>query len=113
MMDEPDYYKWKGDESTSPEISHTKIITFDSDWVVPYNGIWYFVCDNSFSSTTSKGVATTITKHWTETFYRQVTRYRPLVPQYLGVIVLLGGVLTLIMGKIVKEAPVSRRKRRH
>ncbi len=87
--------------------------TFDSDWVVPYNGTWYFVCDNSFSSATSKGVATDISKHWTETFYRQVTRDRPLVPQYLGFSFLFGGVVALIVGEMVEETPRCMKRQSH
>jgi len=101
VMDEPNYNIWKAGESASPEISRTSITTYDRDWVVPYDGTWYFVYDNTFGSA-SKDVTAVVTKHWTETYYRQATVYRPLIPSefsYLGVAVLLGGVAALIMGK--------------
>jgi len=113
VMDEPNYNVWKVGESASPEISRTSITTYDGDWVVPYDGTWYFVYDNTFGST-SKDITTIITKHWTETYYRQATVYRPLIPSefsYLSVAVLLGGVATFIMGKTAKEAPVSKSAR--
>jgi len=108
VMDEPNYNIWKAGESASPEISRISITTYDSDWVVPYDGTWFFVYDNTFGSA-SKDVTTVVTKHWTETYYRQTTVYRPLIPSefsYLSVAVLLGGVVTLIVGKTAK-APVS------
>jgi len=108
VMDEPNYNKWKAGESASPEISRTSITTYDSDWVVPYDGTWYFVYDNTYGSA-SKDVSAIVTKHWTETYYRQITVYRPLIPSqfsYLSVAVLLGGVVALIVGKTAK-APVS------
>jgi len=101
VMDEPNYNLWKAGESASPEISRTSITTYDSDWVVPYDGTWYFVYDNTYGSA-SKDVTTIITKHWNETYYRQATVYRTLIPSeysYVSVIVLLGGVAALIMEK--------------
>ena len=110
VMDEPKYNIWKTGESVSPEISRTSITTYDSDWVVPYDGTWYFVYDNTYGSA-SKDVTTVVTKHWTETYYRQTTVYRPLIPSdfsYLSVAVLLGGVASLVMGITAKEAPISK-----
>jgi len=101
VMDELNYSMWKADESASPEISRINITTYDSDWVVPYDGTWYFVYDNAFGSA-SKDVTALVTKHWTETYHRPTTVYRPLIPSewsYLGVAVLLGGVTALIMEK--------------
>jgi len=114
VMDESNYGMWNAGESASPQISRTNITAFDDDWVVPYDGTWYFVYDNSFGSVSSKDVTTIITKHWTETAYREVTEYRSLIPSefsYLSVAVLLGGVATFIMGKTAKEAPVSKSAR--
>lgn len=102
VMDEPNYNIWKAGESASPEISRTSISTYDGDWVVSYNGTWYVVYDNTLSSVSSKDVTAVITKHWTETHYRQATVYRPLIPSewsYLGFAVLFGGVAALTMGK--------------
>lgn len=112
VMDESSYLNWENDEAASPQISRTRTSTFDIDWAVPYSGTWHFVFDNSFSSTASKDVTTNITKHWTETLYRQVTRYEPLISPYVGAVILLGGALVLIVGKAVK-APASRHRRRH
>jgi len=101
VMDEPNYSRWKAGESASPQISRANMTSFEDDWVVPYDGTWYFVYDNTYGST-SKDVTTTVTKHWTEIYYRQATVYRPLIPSewsFLSVAVLLGGVAALIMGK--------------
>ena len=109
VMDEPNYGKWKAGESASPQISRTNMTTVEEEWVVPHDGTWYFVYDNTFGSA-SEDVTTIVTKHWTETAYREVTEYRPLIPSefsFVGGIVLLGGVAALVSGKIVKEAPVA------
>jgi len=106
VMDEPNYNNWKAGESASPEISRTIITTYHSDWVVPYDGRWYFVYDNTLGST-SKDVTTIVTKHRIEIAYREATVYGPLIPSeysFLSVIVLLGGVV-LVVGGIVKETP--------
>lgn len=102
VMDEANYNKWKAEESSSPQISRTDLTVFEDDWVVPYDGTWYFVYDSTLSSVSSKEVTTIITKHWTETYYRQTIVHRPLIPSewaYLSVAVLLGGVAALTMEK--------------
>jgi hypothetical protein len=110
VMDEPNYNIWKAGESASPEISRTSITTYDSDWVVPYDGTWYFVYDNSADSVYSKDVTAVVTKHWTETYYREVTQYGPLIPFKYSIpsaIVFFGGIAILVMDRVIKETPVS------
>jgi len=110
VMDETNYNAWKAGESASPQITYTNTTTLDCNWVVPRDGAWYFVYDNTLGSVSSKDVTTVVTSYWTETAYRRVTEYRPLLPSgfsYLSVAVLLGGVTVLFLGKTNKEAPVS------
>lgn len=81
----------------------TRVTTVDANWTVPSNGTYHFVYDNSFSWITSKGVTTKVTKHWSETNYRDVTKYYPLIPyefSYVGLILSLAGIGVLIFGFI-------------
>lgn len=89
-------------------ISATRATTLDRDWTVPSNGTYYFVYDNSFSWITSKDVTTKVTKHWTETNYRDVTKYYPLLYyefSYVGLILSFAGIGIVIWGFVRKETP--------
>jgi len=106
VMDETNYWKWRAGESASAAITRSRITTFDDYWTVPSTGTWYFVFDNSFSWITSKSVTCEIIRYWTETEYKQVTEYRPLISSeysYIGVILLLVGIAVLIGGIIIKS----------
>lgn len=76
-------------------MSYSRITTVNKDWTVPLSSNYNFVYDNSFSFITSKGVTAQVTKHWTETAYRDVTTNIQLLPfefAYLGVIAVLVGI---------------------
>jgi hypothetical protein len=110
VMDESNYGMWDAGESASLQMSQTNITAFHGDWVVPYDGTWYFVYDNSAGSVHSKDVTAIITKHWIETTYREVTQYGPLIPFKYSIpsaIVFFGGIAILVMDRVIKETPVS------
>ncbi len=110
VMDELNYNLWKSGESASLQMSRTEITAFDVDWVVPYDGVWYFVYDNGAGSVSSKDLTAIITKHWTETAYREVTQFRPLIPFKYSIpsaIVFFGGIAIIVMERVIKESPVS------
>jgi hypothetical protein len=86
-------------------ISADRITTYNRSWAVPSTGAYLFVYDNSFSTFTSKQVTTQITKLWTETAYRDITKYHPLLPYeftYLGLLLLLAGMGVIAWGFIRK-----------
>lgn len=91
---------------TTAFISDTRVTTVSKNWTVPFNGTYYFVYDNSFSWITSKDVTTQIIRYWNEIGYRDVTKYYPLFSvelSYIGIILLLAGIGTLILGFVRKE----------
>lgn len=105
VMDELNYFKWKAHESYSAQISLSRATNYDNDLAVPHNATWYFVWDNSFSWITQKGVTTTISKHWNEVAYRDVTVYHTVIPteyashiEYLGIGLVLIGVAVIGWG---------------
>ena len=118
VMDELNYFKWKAQESYSAQISLSRVTNYDKDFTVPQvvmnpmppiNATWYFVWDNSFSWITQKGVTATISKHWNEIAYRDVTVYHTVIPteyasyiEYLGIGLVLVGVAVISWGIISK-----------
>lgn len=86
-------------------ISVSRVTSYDRNWTVPSTGAYFFVYDNSFSTFTSKQVTTEVTKLWTETAYRDVTKYNPLFPYeftYLGLLLLFAGIGVIAWGFIRK-----------
>ena len=86
-------------------IDLNRVTSYNNNWTVPSTGAYLFVYDNSFSWFTSKSVTTQVTKLWTETAYRDVTKYHPLLPYeftYLGLLLLFAGMGTIAWGFIRK-----------
>lgn len=107
IADETNYNKWQfGGTDADGFMIREGVTAIDEDWTVPSTNDWYFVFDNTINSHADADVTTQITKQWTETEYRQVTQYRPILSSeysYLGVIFLLMGVAVVISGVIAKE----------
>jgi hypothetical protein len=89
-------------------LSYIRVTTINKNWAVPLSSNYNFVYDNSFSTFTSKGVIVQVTKHWTETAYRDVTTNSQLLPfevSYVGVVLALAGIGISIYGVVKKETP--------
>jgi hypothetical protein len=98
------------DDGATTYLSYSRVTTVNKDWTVPISSNYNFVYDNSFSWITSKDVTVQVTKHWTETAYRDVTQNHQLLPfefAYLGVVLALVGIGLTIYGVVKKEAPKS------
>lgn len=105
VMDELNYFKWKAQDSYSAQISLSRVTSYNQDFTVPHNAEWYFVWDNSFSWITQKGVTATISKHWNEIAYRDVTVYHTIIPaeyasyvEYAGIGLVLVGIMVIGWG---------------
>lgn len=82
-------------------LSYSRATTIDKDWTVPLSANYNFVCDNSFSIITSKDVTLQVTKHWTETAYRDVIKNNQLLPfevSYIGIMLILAGIGIIVLG---------------
>lgn len=80
-------------------LSETRVTTLNKNWTAPSSQTYYFVCDNSFDSRTSKNVTAKITRFYMQTAYNKITEYYPLIPQefsYVGLILFLAGIGLLI-----------------
>jgi len=89
-------------------MTYLRTTTVNKDWTVPLSSNYNFVYDNSFSFLTSKSVTVQVTKHWTETAYRDVTQNNQLLPfefAYLGVIAALAGIGLTVFGVVKRDAP--------
>ena len=89
-------------------MSYSRVTTVNKDWIVPLSSNYNFVYDNSFSWITSKDVTVYVTKHWTETAYKDVTTSNQLLPfefAYIGVALALVGIGLTIYGVVKKEIP--------
>ena len=105
VADDTNYWKWRAGEIAEVYLSRSRATSLDINWTVPDSDTWHFVWDNSFSWITTKGVTAQITRYWTETEYRDVTDYRPLIESqyaYVGIIILLVGVAVTVYGLIAK-----------
>jgi hypothetical protein len=94
-------------DGSTTYLSYSRATTVNKDWTVPLSSNYNFVYDNSFSIITSKSVTVQVTKHWTETAYRDVTTNSQLLPfefAYLGVVLALAGIGLSIYGAIKREA---------
>lgn len=90
-------------------LFYPEVTTVNKDWIVPLSSEYYFVF-NSSSLFTWKDVTLLVTKHWTETAYRDVTTNYRLLPfefVYLGVVLALVGIGLTIYGVVKKETPKS------
>lgn len=110
LMDELDYLKRKAGEDFSTNLLLSRVTTYDQDYIIPQDGTWYFVWDNSFSWITQKGVTANITKNWNEIAYRDVTNYHTVIPseyatasEYVGIAFILAGVVVIGWGLTSKE----------
>ena len=95
-------------DGSTTYMSYSRTTTVNKDWTVPLSSNYNFVYDNSFSFITSKDVTVQVTKHWTETAYRDVTQNYQLLPfefAYLGVVLALVGIGLTIYGVVKKETP--------
>lgn len=84
----------------------TRVTSLEKDWRVPSNGTYYFVYDNNLGG--RKWVNTTVTRHWIETNYRDVTKYYPLFSyefSYVSLILSFAGIGIVIWSFIRKETP--------
>ena len=93
-------------DGSTTYLSYSRATTVNKDWTVPLSSNYNFVYDNSFSTFTSKDVTVDVTKHWTETAYRDVTTNNQLLPfefAYLGVALALVGIGLTIYGIVKKE----------
>ena len=94
-------------DGSTTYLSYSRATTVNKDWTIPLSSNYNFVYDNSFSFITSKDVTVQVTKHWTETAYRDVTTNNQLLPfefAYLGVALALAGIGLTIFGVVKKEA---------
>ena len=97
-------------DGSTTYLSYSRVTTVNKDWTVPLSSNYNFVYDNSFSLITSKSVTVQVTKHWTETAYRDITTNNQLLPfefAYLGVVLALVGIGLTIYGVAKKESPKS------
>jgi len=95
-------------DGSTTYLSYSRVTTVNKDWTVPLSSNYNFVYDNSFSFMTSKYVTVQVTKHWTETAYRDVTTSNQLLPfesAYLGVIAALAGIGLTIFGIVKRDTP--------
>lgn len=95
-------------DGVSTYLSYSRVTTVNENWTVPLSSNYNFVYDNSFSTFTSKGVTVQVTKHWTETDYRDVTHNNQLLPfevSYVGVVLALVGIGVTIYGVVKRDAP--------
>jgi dipeptidase len=86
-------------------LSYSNVTTVNKDWTVPQSSNYNFVF-NSSSTFTSKDVTWQVTKHWTETAYRDVTQNVQLLPlefSYVGIVLSLAGIGILIYGTVKKK----------
>lgn len=93
-------------DGSTTYLSYSRVTTVNEDWTVPLSSNYNFVYDNSFSFITSKDVTVEVTKHWTETAYRDVTTNIQLLPfevAYLGVALVLVGIGLTIFAVAKKE----------
>jgi hypothetical protein len=87
-------------------LSFSRVTTVNEDWTVPLSSNYNFVYDNSFSWLTSKDVNVEVTKHWTETAYRDVTTDVQLLPfesAYVGIVLVIVGLGIAVYGALKRE----------
>ena len=93
-------------DGSTTYLTYSRTTTVNKDWTVPLSSNYNFVYDNSFSTFTSKDITVEVTKHWTETAYRDVTTNSQLLPfesAYVGVALVLVGIGLAIYGVVKKE----------
>jgi dipeptidase len=92
-------------DGSTTYLSYSNVTTVNKDWTVPQSSNYNFVF-NSSSTFTSKDVTWQVTKHWTETAYRDVTQNVQLLPlefSYVGIVLSLAGIGILIYGTVKKK----------
>jgi hypothetical protein len=94
-------------DGSTTYLSCSRVTTVNKDWTVPQSSNYNFVF-NSLSTFTPKDVTWQVTKHWTETAYRDATQNVQLLPfefSYVGVVLSLAGIGILIYGIVKKKLP--------
>jgi hypothetical protein len=92
-------------DGTITYLNRSNAITINEDWIVPSSSNYTFVFDNSYGYS-SKEVTVTVTKHWTETTYRDALTKIQLFPfesAYVGVALIAVGSGLATCGFIRKE----------
>jgi hypothetical protein len=92
-------------DGSTTHLSFSRVTNVNQNWTVPLSSNYNFVYDNSFSTFTSKDVMVEVTKHWTETAYRDVTTETQLIPfesAYIGIAAVLVGIGLTIYGYVKK-----------
>jgi hypothetical protein len=92
-------------DGSTPYLFYSNVTTVNKDWTVPRSSNYNFVF-NSSSAFYVKDVTWQVTKHWTETAYRDVTQNVQLLPYefaYLGADLTLIGVGLTIYAIVRKE----------
>jgi len=80
-------------DETTTYVEEARVSIVDMNWTVPFNGMYYFVYDNSLSWTTSKNVTTRITRYWNQNNYRNITQY-----SYVGIVLSFAGTGIIVWG---------------
>lgn len=80
---------------------YPNITTLNKDWIVPINSSYHFTFESN-NLFTYEDVSLEVTKHWTESAYRDVTTYYQLLPfefSYVGIVLIIAGVGILVYFK--------------
>ena len=97
------------EEVTATYLFYPDVSTLTVDWVVPLTSEYHFTF-NSINLFTYKDATLLVTKQWTETAYRDVTKTYRLLPfevVYLGAVLAFLGIGLTTFGVAKKEEPKS------
>jgi hypothetical protein len=114
VLDETNYLDREAGEPYN-KLLDTYTARYNQYCLIPHDGTWYFIWDNSFKSSSSAQlspieVSITITRNWNETAYRDITIYNTVVPsacstslEYSGIAICVASVVVIIWGIVTKE----------
>jgi len=114
VLDETNYLDREAEEPYN-KLLGTYTARYNQYCLIPHDGTWYFVWDNSFKSSSSAQlspveVSATITRNWNETAYQDITVYHTVVPsacssyiEYFGIVICVASVVVIIWGIVTKE----------
>ena len=74
-------------------LVYPNIISINKDWIVPINSSYKFTFESN-NLFEFEDVSLLVTKHWTETAYRDVTTEYQLLPfeaSYIGIVLIISG----------------------